>query len=396
MEETLTTLDRSKQMEAEIIEWRRRVHAQPELGFQEYQTAGLAAEMLFECGYQVRTGVGKTGVVADRGSGVTVAVRAEMDALPIAEANRVLYVSQVPGVSHGCGHDANLACVLGAARILSQARIQGAIRILAQPAAEECADEAGKTGTYAMIEQGALENVAAIIALHVDATLPAGKVGILLEPALAAASLFAVTIEADPQSQGSESAADAVLLGCQAIQSIHKLAKKRSASVNEPIVTIGSFQSSSGVGDVISQQAVLKGSFRSFSKEMRKAIMSELEEALSCVVEGGGQYKISYGSGQPQALNHAEITEVMRQAACDLIGPSNVLGIKRKTWVEDFSKFTEVVPGAMMLLGAEIATSRRSHHSPHFDIDESCLYIGAAILAETAIRLSDVLNSDRE
>lgn len=135
MEDTLTTLDQAKMLEGEIVEWRRQVHAQPELGFQEKETAALAASRLAEFGYEVQTEVGRTGVVADLGIGPTVAIRAEMDALPIAETNRVLYVSRVPGVSHGCGHDANFACALGAARIIASARPPGRVRILMQPAA---------------------------------------------------------------------------------------------------------------------------------------------------------------------------------------------------------------------------------------------------------------------
>ncbi len=160
-------LERAKALDTEVVGLRRTVHRQPELGFQEFKTAALAADTLHSLGMRVQTGVGKTGVVGYLGDrGPTVAIRADMDALPIEELNEVPYKSEVPGVMHACGHDSHVAMALGAAMLLSQDDLPGQIRFLFQPS-EEGADEEGKSGAARMVEEGALDDVDVVIALHV-------------------------------------------------------------------------------------------------------------------------------------------------------------------------------------------------------------------------------------
>ena len=169
-------LEKAKQLQSQMIDWRRDFHMHPELGFQEHRTAGKVAEVLTAFGYRVRQAVGKTGVVAEMGHGKpVVALRADMDALPILDAKEVPYKSQIEGVMHACGHDAHTAIALGTAKLLSQQEFSGTIRFLFQPA-EELQDDEGLSGAPRMIEDGAIDGVDYVLALHVDAGIPTGKI----------------------------------------------------------------------------------------------------------------------------------------------------------------------------------------------------------------------------
>ena len=387
-----TTIDRARNLQKEIVDLRRLLHEQPELSFQETETARIAADRLEGLGYKVKRGVGKTGVTADLGKGDRlVAIRADMDALPIEETNPVPYRSKNPGVMHACGHDAHVSCAIAAARMLgedlSAGQNEGRVRMLMQPA-EEYGDEDGKSGALRMLEDGALEGVAAVIGLHIDASLPAGKVGILEGPVMAAVDGFSLTIKGrGGHGAYPETTIDAIVIGSYVVQAIQQIVSRRISALEPAIVTIGSFSSSSSRGNVIAEEVKLEGTMRSFSEEVRELLRQELDRAASISRAMGGDYTLKYELGYPTTVNESETTRVMRQAAIDLLGEENLVSIKPRTWSEDFSFFANEVPGAFMFLGAEIAGDRRSHHSPTFDIDESGLYVGSAVLAETARRL---------
>lgn len=390
MSSTSSTLEKAKSLQPKIVELRRHLHANPELSFHEFETAKLSAEKLAQLGYTVKTGVGKTGVVADLGkkdSGIMIGVRADMDGLPIEETNKASYLSKNTGVSHACGHDAHVSCGLAAAEILASQETGGRIRMLMQPA-EEFGDEEGKSGAYRMLEDDCLNGVSAVIGLHMDANIEAGKVAIMPGPVMAAADGFTIKIKGvGGHGAYPETTIDAVVLGAQVVQAVQQIISRRISALDPAIITIGSFHSSSSRGNVISEEVVLEGTFRTFSEPVRKQIIEELEKACSIARMLGGDYEIHYEMGYPTTVNDPEITNIMRGAAIDLIGAQNVLTVKPKTWSEDFSMFAEKVPGAFMFLGGEIKGDRRLHHSPTFDLDESGLYIGSAILAETALRL---------
>lgn len=385
-----TILEQAKNLQTEIVELRRHLHSEPELSFHETKTAQLMASKLEEFGYEkIKRGVGKMGVTADLGKGTMVAIRADMDGLPIDESNQKSYTSKNKGVMHACGHDAHMSCALHAAKILAKESpdLQGRIRMLMQPA-EEFADSDGKSGAYRMLEDDALNDCGAVIGLHMDSSIPAGKVGIIPGPVMAAADSFTVTITGrGGHGAYPETTVDAVVVAAQVVGCIQQIVSRRVSALEPAIVTVGSFHSSSTRGNIISESVTLEGTFRTFNKDVRKQIMEELERACSVARVLGGDYKIDYELGYPTTVNDPEITAVMREAAIDLIGAENVLAIKPRTWSEDFSMFAEVVPGAFMFLGAEIEGDRRSHHSDTFDLDESGLWIGTAVLAETAKRL---------
>ncbi len=382
-------IESARQLQDEIVKMRRHLHEYPELSFLENETAKLAAGQLKDLGYKVREKVGKTGVTADFGKGTMVAIRADMDALPIDEGNAVGYKSKNQGVMHACGHDAHVSCALAAAKILTGEKANGAIRMVMQPA-EEYGDDEGKSGAVRMIEDGALEGVSAIIGQHIDASLPAGKVAILHGPVMAAVDGFSLTIKGKGgHGAYPETTIDAIVIGAQVVQAIQQIVSRRISALEPAVVTIGAFRSSSTRGNVIAEEVRMEGTIRSFNEDVRKLLKDELERACSVARALGGDYVLKYELGYPATVNNSEVIDIMRAAAIDLIGEQNVVDIKPKTWSEDFSFFAEQIPGAFMFLGAEIAGDRRSHHSPLFDIDESGLYVGTAILAETARRLVD-------
>lgn len=385
-----SVLEKAKKMQPQIVELRRHLHAHPELSFHEFETAKLSAEKLAQLGYTVKTGVGKTGVVADFGkndSGVTIAVRADMDGLPIDETNRAPYLSKNKGVMHACGHDAHVSCGLAAAEILTGEEVGGRIRMLMQPA-EEFGDDEGKSGAYRMLEDDALNGVSAVIGLHMDAGLEAGKVAIMPGPVMAAADGFTIKIKGvGGHGAYPETTIDAVVLAAQVVQAVQQIVSRRVSALDPAIITIGSIHSSSSRGNVISEEVTLEGTFRTFNEDVRKHIVEELDKACSIARMLGGDYEIKYEMGYPTTVNDPEIAEIMKRAAIDLVGAENVITVKPKTWSEDFSMFAQKVPGAFMFLGGEIKGDTRLHHSPTFDLDESGLWIGTAVLAETAKRL---------
>ena len=388
---THSVLNQAKELQEYAVSLRRQLHAHPELSFAEHQTAALVAERLQQLGYSVRKGVGGTGVTADLGQGTTVAIRAELDALPVPELNRSLYSSQVAGVSHACGHDANMACALTAARLLSEIRPGGRVRIIMQPAAEQAVDESGRTGTQAMIADGARQDVQAIIGVHVDTTLPAGKVGSLLEPDLVSTQSFEITMHSREGTKRPTESTDIILRASRLVQELYEKAGALDSTGTQPL-TVNSIHSASVHGDGPGDSLVIQGVVRAASKESRSIITRALDRICAACNGDWNDCSIAYAAAASPHASSREIAEIMRQSACELLGADCVLSLKRKTWTEDFAGFTEVVPGALMLLGAGIAGHRHIAHSPTFDIDESGLHVGAAVLAQAACRLLEHLN----
>lgn len=382
-------LAQAKEMQKEIVELRRFLHRYPELSFEETQTAKLASERLKEMGYSVKQGVAKTGVVADLGNeGKTIAIRADMDGLPILESNKAEYSSTNSGVMHACGHDAHISCGLAAAKLLSKMdHLPGRVKMLMQPA-EEDTDSEGKSGAFRMVEEGVMNGVAAVIGLHMDASLPAGKVAIMGGPVMAACDGFRLTVKGKGgHGAYPETTVDSVVISAQIITAIQQIVSRRISALEPAVITIGSVQSSSSRGNVIADNVVLLGTIRSFTEDVRVKLRDEVERACSIAKAMGGDFTIEYELGYPPTVNDPRIADVMRKAAIDLIGAENVVSLPLKTWSEDFSMLAQAAPGAFMFLGAEMTDYRRSHHSPDFDINENGLYIGPAILAETALRL---------
>ena len=386
-------LEKARQLTNELVRLRRDIHQHPELGFQEFRTAALVADTLTEIGLDVKTGVGRTGVVGQigTGNGPTIAIRADMDALPIHEQNQDKpYRSQNEGVMHACGHDAHTAILLGTAHLLKQSfaasRWQGNVRLLFQPSEEDFGED-GMSGATAMIDDGALEGVDAVIALHVDSTHPAGEVRFQDGPSLAAVDSFEAWLYGDGghgayPHQGS----DPIHMLSAILNGIYAIPSRRIDPLQNCVISIG--QVSGGTApNVIPGTVYLQGTIRSHTQDTRERLWAELEKVLGLSKWMGGRYKFALHKGYPVLYNDPEVNSWLRQVTREVVGETAVIESQFGMGAEDFAYMAEQTKGAMFMLGAALPDNLlRNHHTDIFDIDEQVMPLGAAILAETAIR----------
>lgn len=388
----MTMVERAESLQPELVRLRRDIHLHPELAFQEVRTAALVADTLAEVGgYSIRTGVGRTGVVAELGDdGPIIAIRADMDALPIHEVNNVAYRSTHNGVMHACGHDAHTAILLGVAQLLKQSYVeeqwQGRLRLLFQPA-EEAFDENGISGATAMIDDGALENVDAVIALHVASDQPSGHFHFQDGFSLAAVDSFEAWIFGDGgHGAYPHTGADPLFMLAPILSSLYAIPSRKINPLHAVVVSLGMIHGGSAT-NVIPDQVHLAGTLRSHHPETREQLRREVENALKLSELMGGRYQLAITHGYPSMFNTAEVNDWMRQTTRDLFGESAVIDTQFGMGAEDFAYMTEAAKGAMFMLGAAVADGpARHHHTSTFDIDEAVLSKGAAVLAETARR----------
>ncbi|HEX9923771.1 MAG TPA: M20 family metallopeptidase [Anaerolineae bacterium] len=386
-------LDKAKALSSELIRLRRDIHRHPELKFQEVRTARLAADTLHEIGgITIRTGVGKTGVVGDMGTGQgpTIAIRADMDALPILEQTGAEYASINDGVMHACGHDAHTAMLLGAAHLLKNSfaddGLQGNVRFLFQPA-EEDTDEEGLSGAPRMIEDGAMDGVDAVIALHVDVGLECGKLFSRSGPSSAAVDTFKAWLTASGgHGAYPHKTTDPIWMLGPVLMALHGIVARRIDPMEPAVVSLGEVHSGT-TSNVIPHEVYLHGTLRSFDPEVRDQLIIEVERALSIVRPLGGDFRLEIGRGYPAGWNNATVNNWLHATTRDLLGPDAVMDKPSGLGAEDFAYMCQKAPGAMIMIGAAPPDGiKRAHHTNIFDIDEQVLPIGAAILAETARR----------
>ncbi|HFC11847.1 MAG TPA: amidohydrolase [Anaerolineae bacterium] len=387
-------LDRANKISAELVRIRRDLHAHPEMGFNETRTAALVADTLREIGVDVREGVGRTGVVGTigKGNGRVIGIRGDMDALPIIEETDKPYISTNPGVMHACGHDAHTAMLLGVAHLLMQSYRQnpwdGEIRLLFQPS-EESSDKDGISGAMAMIADDALTDADAVIALHVDSKHPAGLCRFADGYSMSAVDEFKIWV----YGTGSHGAypytgTDPIQMIAHVLNALYAIPSRRVDPLEPCVVSVGHIKGGA-TSNVIPAEVYLHGTLRSFSQEIRQQLWDEVERAAKVCEAFGGTYKVAIKKGYPATLNAPEINKVMREVTADLLG-KEVIQVEKAFGMgaEDFSYMTQIAPGSMFMLGAAIDDGIvRNHHTPIFDIDESVLPKGSAILAESALRL---------
>ncbi|CAN5333607.1 amidohydrolase [soil metagenome] len=374
-----------------VIADRRHFHEHPELGFQEFETSRIVAERLRSLGFdEVQTGVATTGVVGIlHGSkpGKVVALRADMDALPIHEENDVEYRSQTDGVMHACGHDAHTAILLGVARVLASKRdaFAGTIKFLFQPAEE------GAGGALAMVEAGVLENptVDAAFGLHVASLLPAGWIQTRDGVQLAGADAFKIVVT----GKGGHGAQphltiDPIVAGMRIVSALQTIVSRNVDPILAGVVTVGSFHSGSA-GNVIPNTAEMAGTTRSVTPEQREMINRRVREiavgvgnALKTDVE------VTFGFGAGPTVNTPEMAQLVRAVAEEIVPKEHVRAGDMISASEDFGEFTQRVPGAFFFLGTrnDAKGFTAAHHHPQFDIDEDPMAVGVAMMAAVALR----------
>ncbi len=379
-------LNRANQLKSQLVEWRRDFHRHPELGFHETRTAHVIAETLTRVGCSVRTGVGRTGVIGELGHGFPiVAIRADMDALPIQEANPVPYASTHPGIMHACGHDAHIAMALGAAQLLSQFDLKGSVRFLFQPA-EEVADEEGISGAPRMIEDGAMQDVNAVIALHVSSYLPVGQIEISPGHSSAGVDTFrGVVIGEGGHGSRPHETIDPFILTAHVILALNSIVSRRLDPFAPAVVSLGAIHGGQAE-NVIPDRISLDGTIRFMDTKVQSQIHSEIRRAFELARTLGGDYQLAFEIGTLPMNNHPDAVRLITQVAHQLIGPDCVVPRTDGMGAEDFGCFSDIAPGAMFSLGCAITGDERQHHNANFDIDERCLPYGTAILAQAALR----------
>jgi amidohydrolase len=371
----------------ELIEWRRDFHMHPEIGFELHRTSKIVADELEKMGYRVKRGVGKTGVVAEIGEGgKVVAIRADMDALPILEQNEVEYVSQNKGAMHACGHDSHTAMALGAALLLSKEKLPGRVRFLFQPC-EETTDKEGKSGAQRMSAEGAMEGVDYIIAQHVDPSKPVGTIGINAGPNSGGVdSWYGIVTGKGGHGAHPEKAVDPFYLLAHVILALNGIVSRRINPFEPAVVSIGSINGGF-TENVIPESVKLTGTLRFTDEKVHQQIHTEIRRAFDVAKALGGDYELEFVIGGPPMINDEMVSEVIEKTGKDMLGAENVGEIEKTLGAEDFGEFLKHAPGAMFTLG----TQKEGHgdyllHHPKFDLDERALPIGTAMLVGTAKR----------
>ncbi len=382
----MSHLQRARKLAQELSELRRDFHRHPELGFKEHRTARVVADYLASLGFRVRREVGITGVVGEVGNGSApvVALRADMDALPIQEEGDHDYLSTAPGVMHACGHDAHMAGLLGAARLLAEdgteGRLpEGTLRLLFQPS-EERSDEEGKSGATRMIDDGAMRDVVAVAGLHVGAHLPTGKIFVKAGPMMAGSDDFKIRVRGrSAHAALPHEGVDALVLAAQGILGAQQAVSRRISPMDHGVLTFGTIRG--GVAsNVLPEEVVLSGTLRYFTDEVRSRLHRSLHEAFASLEAQGGKVRVDLRPGYPPLVNDPGVTEVAREVARRVGGEENVWPAEPMMGAEDFALLAREAPGTFLWLGAALPDPREHHH-PRFDIDESVLPTAAALLA---------------
>ena len=389
---TTTVRDEIGEWEPELIATRRDFHMHPELGLEEFRTAGIVAERLRSIGFSdVQTGIAVTGVKAIlRGGkpGKTLLLRADMDALPIEEENAVEYRSQESGTMHACGHDGHTAMLLAAARVLYRHRdeLPGTIVFCFQPAEE------GRGGAKRMVAEGILENptVDAAMGLHLMQDLPLGIIQAYPGPAMAAADGFSVKIQGrGGHAATPEHTVDALLVAVQIVASLQTLVSREVSPLSPAVVTTAILHAGGTARNIIADTATFAGSIRWFDKETGDLLAARVPALIKGVAEAlRATAEVDYTRGVPPTSNTPALAALVREVATEVIGVDNAIAGKQIMGSEDFSEFTERVPAVFFFVGSRDEASGKvwSHHHPRFDIDERALAIGAEVMVRSAFR----------
>lgn len=376
----------------DMVALRRDLHEHPELAFEEVRTSGIVAQRLRSLGLEVQTGVAKTGVVgllrggASKAGAKTIAIRADMDALPIHEQNDIDYRSTIDGKMHACGHDGHTSIALAVADILSKRRdeLTGNVKFVFQPAEEMIG------GAEPMIEEGAMEGVDGIIGLHLISDYPVGRVGVRSGSIFASADKFVVTIKGKGgHAAMPEASVDPIVIGAYIITALQTLISRETSPFSPAVITIGRMIAGTAF-NIIPETAELQGTMRAFSKEHREKLVRRITEIASGVASAmGATCHIDFIDGCPPCVNDAAMTEVVHKAAVEAVGDGKVDDgdVVLTTGSDDMACFLNAVPGCYFIVGANNAAKGADypHHHPHFNVDEDAMPVGVEVLTRAAL-----------
>jgi amidohydrolase len=384
--------DLDMDLEQWVVGLRREFHMYPELSGQEVRTTGRVLEILEDLGVEARAMEGMTGAVGlimGSGQGPTLALRADMDALPIQERNQGDYSSRHQGIMHACGHDAHTAVLLGVARAIAtshwRSSMKGNLLMLFQPSEERV------SGAREMISRGVLEDprVDWVMAAHVVPDLPAGTVGFFRGVSHASADSFNLHIQGKGTHGGRPNeGVDPILAGAHFLTAVQSIVSRNLKPTEPAVVTIGKFQAGN-VGNVIPETAELEGTVRALSEETRSQIIERLEQLREGMDRSFGvQSVLEFQQGVPVCLNDPEVSGFLYRVAVDLLGAEQVLYLQPAMGAEDFALFAQKRPSAIFRLGcgSPKKAAYAPLHSPHFQLEESCLMVGVRLFTEAARR----------
>jgi len=376
-----------------LIRYRREIHRHPELSGCEEETATYVTAILEANGIDVKRNVGGHGVVGlikGRGEGRNIAIRADMDALPLQDAKETDYASEVKGVMHSCGHDAHTAILLGVATVLSRLKgeFDGSVKLIFQPSEEEA-----EGGADAMIEDGALENpaTAAILALHVMPELPVGTIGCKAGVMTASADKVDITIHGKSgHAARPHQTIDAILVSSHVISALQHIISRRIDPLHPAVITIGTINGGTSA-NIVADTVGMTGTVRALNPAIREKLPELIEQVVKGITESmGAGYDFIFTRVNPSVVNDTSIASLVMEAGREILGSDKVITLTEPTMGgEDFSLFAEEVPGAFLRLGVgneERGIVHPLHHTL-FDIDEDALPVGVKVMACSALRL---------
>jgi amidohydrolase len=382
----------SKQLLPEIVSVRRDIHSNPELAFEEYKTAAMIASVLDKHGIEYKEGVAKTGVVAiikgNNPEEKTIALRADMDALPIKELNDVEYKSKNDGIMHACGHDVHTASLLGTAIILQEIKndFSGTVKLIFQPSEEKYPG-----GAKVMIEEGVLENPKpdVIFGQHVYPDIEAGKIGMKSGNYMASTDeIFLTVIGKGGHGALPHKNIDPVLIASHIIIALQQIVSRNARPDIPTVISFGRVIAE-GQTNVIPDEVKIEGIMRTFNEEWRAEIKERITKMAKGIAESmGGECDIFIDQGYPVLINDDAVTEKARKYAEEYLGKENVLNLELRTTAEDFAYFTQKIPGCFYRLGVrnEQKGITSNLHTATFDVDESSLETGMGLMAWMTVR----------
>lgn len=389
----MSLVEKAEALSEQLIMWRRHLHAHPELSFMEKATSEYVASELAKLkNITIQQEVGGYGIVATLTSGVgpTIALRADMDALPIQENNQHDFVSQYEGVMHACGHDAHTAMLLGAAHLLdeqfSKGELQGTVKFIFQPA-EEATDDKGLSGAPYMIQTGVLEDVEAVIALHSCPWHPVGVIQMNHGFSMANVDVFQAKIHASGGHGGyPQLATDPLWMLGPVLSSFYGTVGRRISPLDVVAASIGRIEAGTA-SNIIPAEVEIEGTLRSYSPAAREQLAEEVENVFKLVESFGGSYTFELEKGEPALNNHKNVNGLLEETIQEMYADMYIHWEPFGMGGEDFGYMTEQIPGAMFFLGCSLEDGlNRDLHTSIFDIDENCLPVGTAIFASAVNR----------
>ena len=363
-----------------IFEWRRDFHQYPELSFQEFRTADLIAKELKSMGLEPKPNIGKTGIIADLifGDGPMIALRADMDALPIQETSGLPFASKNDGIMHACGHDGHMAMLLATAKVLTQKKnlFNGKVRFIFQPAEE------GGGGARYMIKDNCLEQVDEIYGIHVWNYQPVGEVGVKDGPVMAAADMFDIHIRGiGGHGAAPQGTVDSIIVASHLIQSLQTIVSRNTNPLDSTVVSIGKINGGHNF-NIIADEVILSGTARAYTEKNRNLIKNRMHEIILGIEKTyNAKIAFNYKDGYPPTINHTDPSKKVLRAAQKVVGDRAGLPYLSMGG-EDFAYYLQKKPGCFFFVGSapnEKALFETPHHCSHFDMDEKALLIGSSI-----------------